>query len=62
MTIPTGHRFEATQALRQLLARAVSWGMLDVNPAKQGIDTLVCRAPWVRARDGEPGKTPPRWL
>jgi integrase len=38
MTIPTGHRFEATQALRQLLARAVSWGMLDVNPAKQGID------------------------
>jgi len=38
MTIPTGHRFEATQALRQVLARAVSWGMIDVNPAKQGID------------------------
>ena len=25
MTIPIGHRFEATQALRQTLARAVSW-------------------------------------
>lgn len=38
MTIPVGHRFEATQALRQVLARAVSWGMIDLNPAKQGID------------------------
>ncbi|MGH3047570.1 MAG: tyrosine-type recombinase/integrase, partial [Gaiellaceae bacterium] len=38
MTIPPGHRFEATQALRQVLARAVSWGLIDVNPAKQGID------------------------
>ena len=38
MTIPPGHRFEATQALRQVLARAVAWGMLDVNPAKQGVD------------------------
>jgi hypothetical protein len=26
MTIRSGHRFEATQALRQVLARAVSWG------------------------------------
>jgi integrase len=33
-----GHRFEATQALRQVLARAVVWGMIDVNPAKQGVD------------------------
>jgi integrase len=38
MTIPIGHRFEATQALRQVLARAVAWGMIDVNPAKQGVD------------------------
>ena len=38
MTIPAGHRFEATQALRQVLARAVVWGMIDVNPAKQGVD------------------------
>jgi integrase len=38
MTIPAGHRFEATQALRQVLARAVDWGLIDVNPAKQGVD------------------------
>src|ERR671918_2944833 len=31
MTIPAGHRFEATQALRQVLARAVSWGLIDVT-------------------------------
>jgi integrase len=29
---------EATQALRQVLARAVAWGMIDVNPAKVGVD------------------------
>lgn len=28
------HRFEAAQALRQVLARAVAWGMMDVDPAK----------------------------
>jgi integrase len=38
MTVPPGYRFEATQALRQVLARAVVWGMLDVNPAKQGVE------------------------
>ncbi len=38
MTISPGHRFEATQALRQVLTRAVVWGMIDVNPAKQGVD------------------------
>ena len=38
MTIPQGHRFEATQALRQVLARAVSWGLIDLNPAKHGVD------------------------
>ena len=38
MTIPLGHRFEATQALRQVLNRAVEWGMIDVNPAKVGVD------------------------
>jgi integrase len=38
MTILPGHRFEATQALRQVLARAVSWGLIDMNPAKQGVD------------------------
>jgi integrase len=38
MAIPAGHRFEATQALRQVLARAVSWGLLDINPAKLGVE------------------------
>jgi integrase len=38
MTIPAGYRFEATQALRQVLARAVVWGLLEVNPAKQGVE------------------------
>src|SRR5215208_3244660 len=38
MTIPSGHRFEATQALRKVLARAVSWGLLEVNPAKLGVE------------------------
>lgn len=38
MTIPAGHRFEATQALRQVLARALSRGLIDSNPAKQGVD------------------------
>ncbi len=33
-----GYRFDATQALRQVLARAVVWGMIDVNPAKRGVD------------------------
>jgi hypothetical protein len=38
MKISAGHRFEATQALRQVLARAVGWRLIDVNPAKQGVD------------------------
>jgi integrase len=37
MTIAAGHRFEATQALRQVLTRAVEWGMIDLNPAKHGV-------------------------
>ncbi len=43
MTIPAGHRFEATQALRQVLARAVSWGMIDVNPEENPFSEL-CQA------------------
>jgi integrase len=38
MTIPPGYRFEATQALRQVLARAVVWRLLGINPAKHGVD------------------------
>jgi integrase len=37
LTVPEGHRFEATQALRQVLNRAVEWSLIDSNPAKRGI-------------------------
>ena len=43
MTLSPGYRFEATQALRQVLHRAVAWGMLDTNPAKVGVDNPVRR-------------------
>ncbi len=36
--LPQGHRFEATQALRQVLNRAVDWKIVDSNPAKAGVD------------------------
>ena len=35
LTVPEGHRFEATQALRQVLNRAVSWKLIDDNRAKR---------------------------
>ncbi|HKY12565.1 MAG TPA: site-specific integrase [Gaiellaceae bacterium] len=38
IALSAGYRFDATQALRQVLARAVVWGMIDVNPAKLGVD------------------------
>ena len=37
-TLPDGHRFEATQALRQVLNRAVAWKIIDSNPARAGVD------------------------
>ena len=37
LTVPEGHRFEATQALRQVLNRAVAWKLIDDNPAKRGM-------------------------
>src|SRR5919197_6435074 len=43
MRLSPGYRFEATQALRQVLHRAVAWGMIDVNPAKVGVDNPVRR-------------------
>jgi len=43
MTLSPGYRFEATQALRQVLQRAVAWGMIDVNPAKVGVDNPTRR-------------------
>jgi hypothetical protein len=44
-----GHRFEATQALRQVLNRAVSWKLIDENPAKRGVPT-----PGRRCREQRP--------
>jgi integrase len=43
MTLSPGYRFEATQALRQVLQRAVAWGMIDLNPAKVGVDNPTRR-------------------
>jgi integrase len=37
LTVPEGHRFEATQALRQVLNRAVAWKLIDENPARRGV-------------------------
>jgi integrase len=37
LTVPQGHRFEATQALRQVLNRAVAWKLIEENPAKRGV-------------------------
>ncbi len=44
-TLPEGHRFEATQALRQVLNAAVAWQLLDVNPAKRGVANPLRRFP-----------------
>src|SRR5947209_14714844 len=38
IALSPGYRFDATQALRQVLSRAVLWGMIDANPAKLGVD------------------------
>jgi hypothetical protein len=38
IALSPGYRFDATRALRQVLARAVLWGMIDVNPARLGVD------------------------
>jgi hypothetical protein len=40
-TLPSGYRFEATQALRQVLRRAVEWKIIEANPARQGVDNPV---------------------
>src|SRR5262249_61942836 len=43
MSLSPRYRFAPTQALRQVLHRAVAWGMIDVNPAKVGVDNPVRR-------------------
>jgi integrase len=49
LTVPEGHRYEATQALRQVLNRAVAWKLLDENPAKRGVSN-----PGRRCREQRP--------
>lgn len=49
VTIPEGHRYEATQALRQVLNRAVAWELLDYNPAKRASRTRFAGA-WRNGR------------
>ena len=49
IALSPGYRFDATQALRQVLARALLWGMIDVNPAKRGVDN-----PQPRRREQRP--------
>lgn len=43
--LPEGHRFEATQALRQVLNTAVAWQLIDVNPARRGVPNPLRRLP-----------------
>jgi integrase len=50
-TLPEGHRFEATQALRQALNAAVAWHLLDVNPARRGVANPLRRFPEKRPFD-----------
>jgi hypothetical protein len=59
LTIPEGHRFEATQALRQVLNRAVDWGLIDSNPAKRGIRNSQ-RRPSGRSTRGRRSRRSPR--
>jgi len=65
MTIPPGHRFEATQALRQLLARAIAWQLIPANPASSASTTRSRGArssgrssPGPSSARSRPGSTP----
>jgi integrase len=51
-SVPEGHRFKATQALRQVLNRAVAWCLLEYNPAKRGVLN-----PARRAKENRPFET-----
>jgi hypothetical protein len=57
LTVPEGHRFEATQALRQVLNRAVAWKLIEENPAKRGVTEpgpALPRAATVRVVGADP--------
>jgi hypothetical protein len=55
LTIPEGHRFEATQALRQVSNRAVDWGLISWRRTPPP-DRPVC-IPGLGA--GAAGRNPP---
>jgi hypothetical protein len=40
-----GHRFEAIQALRQVLNAAVVWELTDANPGRRGVPNPLRRFP-----------------
>lgn len=44
-TLPEGHTFEATQALRQVLNRAVQWQLIESNPARRRVPNPLRRFP-----------------
>jgi len=50
-TLPEGHRFEATQALRRVLNAVVAWELVDVNPARRGVPNPLRRFPEKRPRE-----------
>ena len=59
--LPAGHRFEATQALRQVLNAAIAWQVPDVNPARRHRHAHACEtAAWTpngrRARQRKPAR------
>jgi hypothetical protein len=58
IALPPGYRFDATQALRQVLARAVLWGMIDSNPAKLGVDNPSPRRREQRPFESWPSSMP----
>jgi hypothetical protein len=58
ISLPPGYRFDATQALRQVLARAVLWGMIDSNPAKLGVDNPSPRRREQRPFESWPSSMP----
>ena len=44
LTVPEGHRFEATQALRQVLNRAIDWKLIGVNAVATSTPAMIANA------------------
>jgi hypothetical protein len=60
LTVPEGHRFEATQSPRQVLNRAVAWKLIDENPAKRRVPNprRRCREQRWGAQTRSPARMP----